>query len=150
MSSSLQADIDPPSRCNCARIRRAARSITRYYDACLAPSGIGTNQYTILGYLKHRGPMRIAALGNLLAMDPATVGHNLRPLERDGFLTIVPDESDRRARLISITEDGLAKVAETHERWMAAQRNFEEAFGQEEARALRHMLDAVADQRLKV
>ena len=75
---------DLPTLCNCARFRRASRTITRFYDNCLAPSGLGVNQFTLLGYLNSRGPMPMNRLAELLAMDRATIGHNVRPLERDG------------------------------------------------------------------
>lgn len=136
---------DEPSRCNCARIRRAARAVTRYYDQRLAPAGVGANQFTVLGYLKHRGPLRMQALGDLLAMDRATVGHNLRPLERDGLLRIDVDQADRRARLVSITAAGLAKIDEARTFWDEAQSSFEHAFGANEAAGLRRLLDTVAD-----
>lgn len=148
MIESTETDIDLPSRCNCARIRRAARSITRFYDQCLAEAGIRANQFTILGYLKHRGPLRMVVLSELLAMDRATIGHNLRPLERDGYLTISVDGTDRRARLVKITKSGLAKIAEARARWDAAQNSFETTFGSVEAARLRRMLDRVVDQDL--
>jgi hypothetical protein len=87
MTSSAKIPMIPPVRCNCARIRRAARNVTRFYDACLAPVGITASRFTLLGYLEHQGPMRMGQLAELLAMDMdrATLGHNLRPLERDGL-----------------------------------------------------------------
>jgi len=87
------------------------------------------------------------ALGALLVMDRATIGHNLRPLERDGYLIVAVDETDRRARLVSITAAGLAKIAEARPRWNAAQKSFETVFGSTEAAQLRYMLDKVAKQR---
>lgn len=148
MTEGTETDLDLPSRCNCARLRRASRIVTRFYDQCLAESGIGANQFTILGYLKNRGPLRMLALGELLAMDRATIGHNLRPLERDGYLTIAVDDTDRRARIISITKAGLAKVAEARAQWDAAQGAFETTFGSAESAQLRRMLDQVASQHL--
>ncbi|ORA38309.1 MarR family winged helix-turn-helix transcriptional regulator [Mycobacterium aquaticum] len=145
-----KAEIDVPSRCNCARLRRATRIVTRFYDQCLADAGIGVNQFTILGYLKNNGPLRMMALAELLAMDRATIGHNLKPLERDGFLTITVDETDRRARMVGITDSGLAKVAEARPYWDAAQEEFETTFGSAESAQLRRMLDDVADQHLTV
>lgn len=141
-------DIDVPARCNCARIRRAARSITRYYDTKLAPSGLGANQFTLLGYLKRRGPMRIVQLADLLAMDRATLGHNLRPLERDGLLETKPDKNDGRARLVSITAAGREKMALARPYWDEAQDRFEASFGAPEAMAMRGIMDSVADLQL--
>ncbi|QJW56465.1 Transcriptional activatory protein BadR [Serratia plymuthica] len=148
MTKKSGTDFDIASRCNCARLRRAARMVTRFYDQCLAPAGIGANQLTILGYLKHRGPLRMQALAELLAMDRATISHNLKPLERDGYVSITVDPADQRARLVSITKTGLAKVAEARPHWDLAQSRFESAFGPTESARLRHMLDHVAEQSL--
>lgn len=41
-------------------------------------------------------------------MDHATVGHNLRPLERDELITVAVSEADRRVRIVSITDEGLS------------------------------------------
>ena len=107
MKSSANVGTIPPVRCNCAQIRRAARKVTRFYDTCLAPVGVTASQFTLLAYLKHQGPMRMSQLAGLLAMDRATLGHNLRPLERDGLLEIIPSKEDRRARLAAIIAAGL-------------------------------------------
>ncbi|MDB5576601.1 MAG: hypothetical protein JWR80_1777 [Bradyrhizobium sp.] len=144
MNIRAEDEIEIPALCNCARLRRAARVVTRFYDQKLAPAGITTNQFTILGYLKSRGGIRIAALGDLLALDRATIGHNLRPLERDGLLTITPDDNDRRAREVRITPAGLARVAEARALWDEAQARFETDFGTSEAAELRTMVDRVA------
>src|SRR5260221_3101773 len=80
--------IDIPGLCNCTKIRRAARHITRFYDARLSESGLRVTQYAILGHLKHRGPKTMLELELLLSMDHATYGHMLCPLDRDGHLLI--------------------------------------------------------------
>lgn len=135
---------DEPSRCNCATLRRAMRKVTRFYDACLAPAGVGVNQFTLLGYLKHRGPVRMLDLAEMLAMDRATIGHNLKPLERDGLITVVIDPSDRRARLVGISPAGLGKIDQARGLWDMAQQGFESETGTAEAAELRHMLNLVA------
>jgi DNA-binding MarR family transcriptional regulator len=136
---------DLPALCNCARIRRASRTITRYYDNCLAPSGLGVNQFTLLGYLNSRGPMPMHRLADLLAMDRATIGHNVRPLERDGLLELTQGKEDRRVRLAAITAKGRERLDAARPLWAEAQRAFEAGFGVEEAEAIRRLMDAVAD-----
>lgn len=138
-------DFDSPERCNCARIRRAARNITRYYDTSLAPSGLGANQFTLLGYLHNHGSMRMLKLAELLAMDRATIGHNLRPLERDNMVEMTIDQGDRRARQVAITPIGIAKLKRAIPLWREAQTCFEARFGVPEAEAMRGMMDIVGD-----
>jgi DNA-binding MarR family transcriptional regulator len=120
----LSDDIDIPGLCNCAKVRRAARHISRFYDACLAASGLRATQYAILGHLKHRGPKTMLELAELMTMDRATVGHNLRPLERDGLIRIEVSPTDRRARIVSVTKAGLRRIALGRPGWERAQAEF--------------------------
>ena len=149
MTSSAKIDNASPARCNCTRIRRAARNVTRFYDACLASRGITASQFTLLDYLKHQGRMRITQLAEILAMDRTTLGRNLRPLERDRLLEIVPSDEDRRARVVTITAAGLDRIKEGRPFWDHAQLVFECAFGASQAAEMRRMMDAAADVRLK-
>jgi DNA-binding MarR family transcriptional regulator len=89
--------------------------------------------------------MRMGQLAELLAMDRATLGHNLRPLERDGLLEIIPSDEDRRARLVAITAAGLHRIKQGRPLWDHAQRAFESAFGAAKAAEMRRMMDAAAD-----
>ena len=136
-------DIDTPGLCNCTKVRRAARHITRFYDTRLSAAGLRATQYSILGYLKHRGPKTMLELAELMTMDRATVGHNLRPLERDELITVAVSEADRRVRIVSITDEGLKRVAVGRPGWDRAQAEFESYFGAERAAAMRQMMDQV-------
>ncbi|SDO24816.1 DNA-binding transcriptional regulator, MarR family [Paenibacillus sp. yr247] len=135
---------DIPGLCNCAQLRRAARNITRFYDACLSESGLRVTQYSILGHLKHRGPKTMMEIAEMMTMDRATIGHNLRPLERDGLITIQVSEADRRARIVSITDEGLKRVKQGRAGWDRAQAEFERQFGAQNAASMRQMMDEVA------
>ena len=60
--------------------------------ACPSAAGVHATQYTILGFLKHFGPMTMLQIASLMTMDRATIGHNLRPLARDGLVAIKVSE----------------------------------------------------------
>jgi DNA-binding MarR family transcriptional regulator len=141
---------DLPALCNCARIRRASRVMTRYYDSVLAPSGLGINQFTLLGYLRSHGPMQLSRLADLLAMDRATVGHNVRPLERDGLLELVRDTKDARVKVVALTSKGGAKLDEIRPLWEAAQKTFEDIVGSDQAASIRSVMDAISERRADV
>src|SRR5260221_11317934 len=140
---SMSTDIDIPGLCNCTKVRRAARHITRFYDACLSESGVRVTQYAILGHLKHRGPKTMLELADLMTMDRATVGHNLRPLERDGLVTIEVSKTDRPARIVSVTSAGLKRTTLGRPGWDRAQAEFETHFGVQGVTAMRQMMDQV-------
>ncbi len=146
----MTEELDLPMLCNCARIRRASRVMTRYYDSVLAPSGLGINQFTLLGYLHSRGPMPLNRLSDLLAMDRATIGHNVRPLERDGLLELVQSRDDRRVKVATLTNQGQARLDEARPLWSNAQKSFENIFGKEQAEQIRSIMDAISDHRSNV
>jgi DNA-binding MarR family transcriptional regulator len=50
-------------------------------------------------------------------MDRTTLTAALKPLERRGLVTISPGDKDRRSRLLAITPEGLALLAEAMPIW---------------------------------
>ena len=129
-----------PEDCNCLAVRQAARHVTQFYDQFLAPTGLRTTQFSILARLRRLGPMTINSLAAELVMDRTTLGRNIRPLERDGLITIKPGAADRRAKEIHLTGAGAERVRAGVKLWAAAQTNFEVAFGPERCSELRHLL----------
>ena len=130
--------------CNCTALRKAARHLTRFYDACLAEVGLRGTQYAILLYLSRQGATAIGALADAMVMDRTTVGHTIKPLERDRLVSIDIDPADRRSRLISLTEQGATKVVDGRKAWSKAQRIFETSFGEGAARDMRKTMAEVA------
>ena len=131
--------------CNCLTVRQAARYVTQLYDRHMAGSGLRTSQYGILAKLKRHGPMTINELTAELVMDRTTLGRNIRPLERDGLITITPGRSDRRIKELRLTAAGEERFHAARGAWVAAQRGFETGFGPERSAELRALLRALVD-----
>jgi len=129
--------------CNCLAIRQASRHITQFYDQLLAPSGLRTTQFAILGRLQRNGPMPINALAAALVMDRTTLGRNILPLQRDGLIEIGASPADRRRREVRLTASGAARLRAARQGWAAAQERFDEVFGADRAAALRDLLREV-------
>ena len=129
--------------CNCSAVRAAARHITQAYDQFLAPTGLRTNQFSILAKLKRKGPLTINALAEEMVMDRTTLGRNILPLERDGLIRIAPAASDRRAKELHLTKAGEQRFQAARKGWAAAQAHFEAAYGAKRAAELRGLLRAV-------
>jgi DNA-binding MarR family transcriptional regulator len=129
-----------PGVCNNTALRKAARRLTRFYDACMAETGLRATQYTILSLLASRGPTTMAALADVLSMDRATMGHNLRPLERDGLVTIQVGREDRREREVELSTLGAKIEAQSKPSWLNAQARFEMEFGADDALAMRRLM----------
>lgn len=131
-----------PDLCNALAMRKAARHLTAFYDRHLASSGLTVTQFSILARLRQR-PRTINELAAELASDRTTVGRNIRPLERDGLISIQAGCDDARCRALSVTEEGVARFRLAREGWKAAQAEFEQRYGAEPARALRETLAQV-------
>lgn len=129
--------------CNCYALRQASRRVSQFYDQLLAPSGLRATQYMVLIEVEKLGPISLLPLANHMIMDRATIGHSIRPLEANGYLTLTVGE-DRRSREVSLTEAGRKVLAEAKPLWQRAHTIFEAEIGPEESAKLRTMLRRVA------
>ena len=135
------------SRCNCTALRKATRRISQLYDTALAPSGLKTTQRAILAQLGRSEPASVGQLAEALVMDAGALAHTLKPLERDRLIAVTVDPDDRRSRMITLTRQGRAKLAESDALWAKAQAGFEAAFGRVESEALRQALQLLVSDR---
>ncbi|WP_088348794.1 MULTISPECIES: MarR family winged helix-turn-helix transcriptional regulator [Rhodomicrobium] len=131
------------STCTCLRIRKASRLVSQIYDQFLEPHGLTITQYGLLAHLAWLDGITIGALAERLIMDPTTLTRNLRPLERDGFVTHEADPRDRRARRLKLTESGRERLAKAKPAWLAAQRHVERAIGSDRSPSVNAALDHV-------
>jgi len=93
-------------RCLCLNVHRAARTLARRFDTAFAPFGISHGQYSLLMSLNRPDAPRLGEAAAFLAMDRTTLTANLKPLERRGLVTVVPDKDDRRSRRLYLTDAG--------------------------------------------
>ncbi|WP_455286747.1 MarR family winged helix-turn-helix transcriptional regulator [Cupriavidus necator] len=143
MTASSNAMDEFDGRCNCLAARQAARYLTAVYDKALQPVNLRATQFSILHKLANHGPLAIGELAGVMAMDRTTLATNLKPLERDGLISIVPGTVDRRAKNASITKAGMARYRQAFPLWSAVQGKFEGAYGERKAATLRHAMRAV-------
>lgn len=139
------------SPCIATAMRKASRRLTQLYDDALKRSGLRSTQFAILAELDRRseGLPTLAELASALVMDRSSLGHNLRPLERDGLIVLIEVEEDRRRRHVGLTSQGEAKFREAKQLWQMAQDRFSEVFGGPEVTILRATLLRIAhDERL--
>ena len=96
-----------PGECFVGAARKASRRLSQFYDEALEPSGLVRPEYAILAELARSGePPTLAELASALVSDRSAVGHNLRPLVRDGYVAVEPGVEDRRERRIVLTARG--------------------------------------------
>ncbi|NJM70901.1 MAG: winged helix-turn-helix transcriptional regulator [Scytonema sp. RU_4_4] len=120
-------------------IRRASRIVTQIYDAALRPVGLVLNQFTLLVAIHLMESAPVTRLAQELCTDQTTITRNLKVLEKRGLVVIEPGD-DRRVRLVSLTPEGLALLAQALPLWEQAQTDVQARFGQQRWQELLSLL----------
>ena len=140
----------PRPVCTCGSLRKASRRISQFYDVALAPVGIKSTQYSILSEVERgsaAGSVTMSELAAAMVMDRSTLGHNLRPLERDELVILRLAQDDRRKRYVELTRRGRTQLQRARRLWRRAEGRFEAIFGKEPAAKLRVVLMNIANNR---
>lgn len=124
-------------QCNCFTMRKAARRISRFYDAQLEPAGLRVTQFLTLAALSELGRVAVNALAERLDIERTAMGKMTGALERDGLVTIKPSAADGRSRLVELTGKGKGLHAKAAPLWREAQRRFEQSNGVKTVASLR-------------
>ncbi|WP_244126326.1 MarR family winged helix-turn-helix transcriptional regulator [Burkholderia gladioli] len=83
-------------------------------------------------------------LADEVVMDLSALGHTLKPLIRDGWITLDKDPEDNRRRLISLTPEGRERLRHARRLWKPVQQRFEAFLGKQETQDLLALLDHLA------
>jgi DNA-binding MarR family transcriptional regulator len=132
--------------CTCLRIREAARRFTQIYDHALEPAGLTVAQFGLLANLsgaafREPGGSSIGAVAQLLGIDPTTLNRNLKPLRARGLVKDRSNPSDRRVRMVQITEKGQRELSNAIPLWRQAHTRVEQALGRKKRTDLNDVLD---------
>ena len=112
-------------RCLCLHVQRAARALARRFDEELRPFDLTNGQFSLLMSLNRPQPPAMGPVASLLAMDRTTLTAALKPLERRGLLKIARDPSDRRSRILILTDNGRALLARALPVWKGTHEEIE-------------------------
>ncbi len=99
------------SPCLCANLRRVTRANPAAYDAAFAAVDLRITQFSILRILDRLGPVGVTRLAAEAALDRSTMGRNLDPLERRGFVRQSVNAADQRERVAALTDAGRAALS---------------------------------------
>lgn len=78
----------------------------RMYGPLLAPFGLTYPQFLVLQVLWEEGASSVGSIGDLLALDSATLTPLLKKLEQRQLVTRVRSKSDERIVVIGLTDEG--------------------------------------------
>lgn len=122
---------DPLNNCFSLASRRLSRVIGQIYDKALASSGLKITQFSVLTAVGHAqgGDLPLGVIANAIDMDKSTLTRALKPLARDGFVTLNTGE-DRRQRSVKLTANGELLLAQATISWSHAQSEIETMLGE--------------------
>jgi DNA-binding MarR family transcriptional regulator len=124
----MTADLALCRQCHCLAARRAARTITRHYEAGLRRHGLRATQFSILAALALGGPKPLGRLAEVLGLERTTLTRSATLLERDGWVRAGRSE-DGRQRPLRLTASGRRKLVAAYPAWKAAQDSAAKKFG---------------------
>ena len=104
--------MDDFSQCMVSNTRMAARAMTRRYDAYLRPFGVTATQFSLLGGLSQMPGATVSEIADERGFDRTTLTRNLDRLEEMGLVERRPHATDRRIRLLRLTEAAHPKLAD--------------------------------------
>jgi DNA-binding MarR family transcriptional regulator len=142
--ASFATTIQIRDTCLCLHVQRAARALARRFDDALRPVGLTSGQFSLLNALNRPEPPAIGPVAELLAMDRTTLTAALKPLERDGLVTIVMNPGDRRNRLLRLTEKGQAVLTSAVPIWREVHAHIEAGLPEPGTHELRGALKALS------
>jgi DNA-binding MarR family transcriptional regulator len=126
--------------CACHKARTAARAVTRAYDEALRPVGLRATQLAVLVAVAMDDAISINALAQFMGMDRTTLTRNLRPLEKEGLVTL-GIEGWRRSRALTITKKGRFRLREALPLWSRAQQALRKQLGDRNWEVVHNALD---------
>lgn len=102
-------------------LRRAQKTVSRWFEAAFRDAEITSSQYAILLTLAVKQPLSTGTLSQQLSSEVSTVTRNMQTLDRLGLVRTEPG-SDKRFRHYHLTDAGVQALDENLPRWKAAQK----------------------------
>src|SRR5213078_2969652 len=100
---------------------KAHRTLQRLATRSIEASEVGLSDFAVLEMLLHKGPQPVNAIGRRVELTSGSITTAVDRLEVRGLVLRRFDPGDRRARVVSLTKQGTARIREVfaeHERAM--------------------------------
>jgi DNA-binding MarR family transcriptional regulator len=123
-----------------AIIRAAARRLNQLVESIGSAANVSAPELDVLQEVFDRGPLDVGDLRTRLSAPKQSLARNLNQLESRGFVRRNTDISDRRRRLVTLTSEGAAFIADATERRRMALRQAFLAAGPDAVAGARRML----------
>jgi DNA-binding MarR family transcriptional regulator len=127
--------MDRLDRCLNLELRKANRVLSQIYDSYMARCGLKTSQYSILRAISFLKKTTNRQLQDVLILDQTTLTRGLKPLIRDGYIS-VKEGSDRRQKELFLSKEGEVLYNEAEQLWLEAQSSVEKNLGEDTKKQL--------------
>jgi MarR family transcriptional regulator, 2-MHQ and catechol-resistance regulon repressor len=97
-------------------LARAYGSVVSYIEGSFTAQGIGLSDFMVLEVLLHKGPLTISAIGEKVLLASASMTSAIDRLEKLGLVLRRSCNSDRRIRLVELTDEGKGFIEEIYAR----------------------------------
>src|SRR5262249_28516664 len=105
-------------------------ALTQLYEQTLRPFGLRASQFTILQVLARTGEISQGQLGKILAMDSTTLTRTLKIMRQQRWIAERRGR-DRRERLLNLSKEGAALLAQVEPEWDKVQARLRHQLGQQ-------------------
>jgi MarR family transcriptional regulator, 2-MHQ and catechol-resistance regulon repressor len=99
---------------------KAHRALARHAHLSIECLDMCFSDFAILELLLHRGAQPVNQIGRRIDLSSGAITSAVDRLERRGLVTRASDVSDRRTRMVSLTTEGRARIAEVFAEHKAA------------------------------
>ena len=85
---------------------KAYEAVRGHAERHIHSLGLGFSDFAVLEALLHKGPTPVNTIGELVHLTSGSITAAINRLERKSLVERCPDPSDRRARVVHLTEVG--------------------------------------------
>ena len=93
-------------------LMKAHRALARHATRSIDTLDMCFTDFAVLELLLHRGPQPVNAIGRRLDLTSGSITTAIDRLEERAFVVRGLDAEDRRARIVSLTKQGTARIRE--------------------------------------
>jgi MarR family transcriptional regulator, 2-MHQ and catechol-resistance regulon repressor len=93
-------------------LARAYGSMVNYIEGSITAQGLGLSDFMVLEVLLHKGPLTISAIGEKVLLASASMTSAIDRLEKRELVRRRSCSSDRRIRLVELTDEGKKFIEE--------------------------------------
>lgn len=97
-------------------LARAYGSMVNYIEDSITAQGLGISDFMVLEVLLHKGPMTISAIGEKVLLASASMTSAIDRLEKRELVRRRNCSSDRRIRIVELTDCGKDFIEEIYAR----------------------------------